>query len=170
MTNVRKGKKKKSLSSIMARQPLLAGTWIGGDGLKGVAFLITPRNRVETLSLKEQRGSITPWTNVKAISQGPTNFIGLRYGTRCRRGRKQLLCGQFGIKLWQSMYGGLASRLLPSLNNVSSASLILVSRSSINYGIAFKREGLGDGSCLSCMSCVGLGPAIGNKLCLGRGS
>ena len=84
----------------MARRPLLDGTWIGDDGLKGVAFLITPRNQVETLSLKELRGSIMSWTNGKAICQETTNFIGPRFGTRCRWRRKQLLCHQFGIKLW----------------------------------------------------------------------
>ena len=129
MNNVRIPEgEKEEITYFMARRPLLDGTWIGDDGLKGVALLITPQNQVETLLLKELRGSITSWTNGKAICQGITNFIGPGYGTRCRWGRKQPLCGQFGIKLWQSMNEGLASRLLPSLNNVSFASLILVSR------------------------------------------
>ena len=88
--------------------------------------------------------------------------------------RKQLSCGSSGIKQWQLMNGGLTLHWPPSPNNVFFVSLTQTNQSNINFGIASKLGGLGDGPRSSCMSFVELELATmiasnGNKLYLGKG-
>ena len=73
------------------------------------------------------------------------------------------------------MIGEPVSLQSPFPSNVSFVCLIRVNQLNINYGIAFKLSGLGDGPHSSFMNCAGCDPvtmiaSIGSKLSLGKGS
>ena len=125
--------------------------------------------------VKETRTPPGRRKNGKVTFRVTIGFIGHKCGTHFGPGKKPHSFGQFGIRRWQSMNGGPVSLRSLFLNNVFFVSLTRVNRLNINFGIASKLEGHGDGPRSSCMNCVGLGPvttivSIGNKHSLGKGS
>ena len=142
--------------------------WIDG----GHFLTIPPRMDVMP-SLIETRAPPGRRINGKVISQVTIGSTGHKFGTHYGPGKKRHSFGQFGIRRWPSMSGGPALHRPLSLNNVCFASLTLVNQSNINFGIASKLEGHGDGPRSSCTNFVGLERvtmivSIGNKCCLGK--
>ena len=135
-------------------------TRIGGDGSTVATSLTIPPRMAETTSLIGIRAPRGRRINGKATSQGTISFTGHKCGIQCGRGRKRRLSCQFGIKRLQWTNGGLALHRLRFPSNVCYACLTLVNWLNISSGIAFKREGHGDGQRISCTNYAGLGPVI----------
>ena len=158
----------------MEKWPTSIGTRTNCGGSMKDNFLTTPLRLVETLSLIRTQEPHMWWTNDRATYQVITGSIGLKVGTHSAWVKKPRSCGPSGTKQWQFMNGGLALHWHLSLSNSSFAFLTQVSQSSINFGIAFKLGGHGDGPCLSCTNYVGLELVtmivlIGSMPCLGKG-
>lgn len=98
--------KQKETPFSMARQALLVGTWMVGDGWRGDTFLITPQS-IKALSSIGLQGQPGQWTNDKATSWGTTSSIGHKFGIHFSHVRRQSSCDPFwqntiAIKEWRA--------------------------------------------------------------------
>ena len=106
-------------------------------------------------SLTETWTSLGLQRNGRATSRKTIGSIGPKFGIHCDQEKKWHSSGQFGTKWLMSTSGGPASLRYLFLNNVCFVSPIRVNQSNINYGIASKQVGNGDGQHSSCMSFAG---------------
>ena len=136
-------------------------------------FSTTLPRMVVTISLTGIRAPPGRQINGKVISQGTIGFTGHRCGIHCGLVKKSHLFGQFGIRRSSLMNGEHALHRHQFPSNVFFAYLTPVSQSNINFGIAFKLDGHGDGPPILHMNFGGLDLATmiasnGSKWCLGK--
>ena len=137
------------------KMAILFGIWIVGGGVTVAGSLTILRKAVEKSSLVESKDPLGRRTNGKAIFQTTICFNDLKCGIPFTPAMNPHSFGQFGTRGLRSMNGGQGLFQPPYQNNAVFVLPILVSWSSINFGIASKLEWRGGGLLISCMNFVG---------------